>query len=277
MSVAPISARNPAIRQHPRTCASSACWVHLRAARPRLPRRFHRDLRRRREDRAEPRGDAADHAVRRPADLQQDPRRRPQADGSQARVHPRPVRVRPRRHDEARKGFAAPPRRKGEPGARGQAHLLEGARQVRRPAAARRLRRRGALPRGRGIHRCARHRGLRGLRPVRGQSDRERGCARRAQARQRRPAHPRRPRLHRRGRARRGWRQDRRARAERHARLPRPPGGNRRNARRGRRSPDRRPRTARRRRLPVRHWPHQGTVQARERQVPSFPARSKSI
>ena len=62
------------------------------------------------------------------------------------------------------------------------AGLLQGPRPLRRPAEVRLLRRRGAVPRGGGVHRQARHHGLRGLRPDRDQPHRHRQLPRRGRS-----------------------------------------------------------------------------------------------
>ncbi len=158
---------------------------------------FARHQRRRRELGREPVRGAAHDPVRGAAHLQSHLRRREQADDGEARLHPEPV---PKCGQEPHEAWSR--RRRGRVGRNGnfcrrQHHLLQDPPEVRRAPEVRRQRQRGALERGRRVHRRARHQGLRGLRPDRDEPDRDRELPGQPQDRQRRQADPRRDHHHR--------------------------------------------------------------------------------
>ena len=254
------------------------CELHV----PLLVGASHGASARRRQDPRQPRRGEADAALQRAAHLQQASTTAVQkqiAEQARARAE-RSCKAALAMHGEAaQRASASRSREQLALALADKRRLLEGARALRRPAEVRVQRRRGALARRRRVHRQPRHHRLRGLRPHRDEPDRDGELARRAHDRQRRPADPRRDDRDRHDRPRpndgkRG--RDRRLRPQRHEGLPQPRRGERRGLHRGRRLPHRRPGLPRRRRLPLHHRPHQGAVQARERQVRRARRRSRS-
>src|SRR3989442_308075 len=240
----------------------------VRAARPGQHGMLHRHQRRRPEPDREPRGREADDPLRRAAHLQSHLRRREQADRRASRDHPGALSPWDRRRDSPAPRRSARPHRSAPAAACGPAHLLDHPGPLRWPPQVRRERQRRAESRRRELHRCAGHRGVRGLRPHGDEPDRDRQLSRASQDRQRRQADSGGAHRHRQGRhRRRPARRDRRLRAERDAGLPQPTRRERGGAHAGRRISLGRHGVSRARRLPLHHGKDQGAVQTRDRQV----------
>ena len=156
------------------------------AARSVLDGRFDGDLRERRQDPRQPRRDEAHAPIQRASHLQQALRGGAEADLDEARLHPVDG------EELARDAPEAAQRRRGRLAGRARARhhrqgrLLEGASALRRQLEVRIQRRLGHLRRRRGVHRLARHHGVRGLRPHRDLADFDRELSGKSQDRQRR-------------------------------------------------------------------------------------------